>query len=245
MPTYKMLLQYDGSRYRGWQRLGDSDMTVQGKLEAALSRLFGVAVEISGSGRTDAGVHARGQTASFTTVRDLPPEALLHDLRRCLPEDIGVLSIDYAPPRFHARYSALEKTYCYRVWNSEAPCVFDRRFVYVFPDPLDLDRMRQAAERLLGEHDFRGFSAGRTKKSTVRTLSRLCVDRVGEEVRFTLTADGFLQQMVRILVGTLLEIGRGERAAESIDEVFRTGVRAGAGFTVPAKGLCLTEVRYG
>ncbi len=180
MPVYKMLLEYDGSRYRGWQRLGDTDMTVQGKVETALSRLFGTPVEISGSGRTDAGVHARGQVASFETVRDLPPAELLHDLRRHLPEDVGVISLDYAPPRFHARYNALEKTYCYRVWNSEAPCVFERRFVYVFPDRLDLDRMRSAARRLLGEHDFRSFSAGRTKKSTVRTLSRLTVERVGE-----------------------------------------------------------------
>jgi tRNA pseudouridine38-40 synthase len=244
MPAYKMLLEYDGSRYRGWQRLGDTDMTVQGKVETALSRLFGTPVEISGSGRTDAGVHARGQVASFETVRDLPPAELLHDLRRHLPEDIGVISLDYAPPRFHARYNALEKTYCYRVWNSEAPCVFERRFVYVFPDRLDLDRMRSAAQRLLGEHDFRGFSAGRTKKSTVRTLSRLSIEQVGEELRFTLTADGFLQQMVRILVGTLLEIGRGERTEESIDAVFSRGVRADAGFTVPAKGLCLMEVSY-
>ena len=244
MPNYRMLLQYDGSRYRGWQRLGDSDMTVQGKLEAALSRLLGVPTEISGSGRTDAGVHALGQVACFETREDYPPEQLLSELRRCLPEDIGVMELTYAPPRFHARYNALEKTYCYRVWNSVTPCVFDRRFVYVFPEKLELDRMRQAAQRLLGTHDFRGFSAGRTKKSTVRTLSRLSIEPVGEELRFTLTADGFLQQMVRILVGTLLEIGRGERTPDSIDLIFQEGVRADAGFTVPAKGLCLMEVKY-
>ena len=244
MPHYKMLLQYDGSRYRGWQRLGDTDMTVQGKVETALSRLFGGAIEVAGSGRTDAGVHALGQVASFTADTDIQPEELLRALRRYLPEDIGVSELDYAPPRFHARYSAVEKTYCYRVWNSEAPCVFDRRFVYVFPDRLELDRMRSAAGRLLGTHDFRGFSAGRTKKSTVRTLSKLSIEPVGEELRFTLAADGFLQQMVRILVGTLLEIGRGDRAPESVDDVFQEGVRAKAGFTVPAKGLCLMEVKY-
>ena len=115
MPNYRMLLQYDGSRYRGWQRLGDSDMTVQGKLEAALSRLLGVPTEISSSGRTDAGVHALGQVACFETREDYPPEQLLSELRRCLPEDIGVMELTYAPPRFHARYNALEKTYCYRV----------------------------------------------------------------------------------------------------------------------------------
>ncbi len=245
MPTYKMLLQYDGSRYRGWQRLGDSDMTVQGKLEAALSRLFGVAVEISGSGRTDAGVHARGQTASFTTVRDLPPEALLHDLRRCLPEDIGVLSIDYAPPRFHARYSALEKTYCYRVWNSEAPCVFERRWVYPFPAALDTEAMERAAALLVGTHDFTAFCGNRhLKKSAVRTLRRIEIAREGEELRLRFEGDGFLYHMVRILVGTLLEVGTGERDAAEMPEILASKDRARAGFTAPAKGLILWDAAY-
>ena len=244
MPNYCLKLAYDGSRYRGWQRLLDADMTIQGKLEAVLSRILEEPVEVQGSGRTDAGVHALGQVASFRTVRDLPPPELLSALRRYLPEDIGALALDYAPPRFHARLSAIEKTYRYRVWNSEEPCVFDRRWVYVFPEELDEERMRQAAARLLGTHDFRAFSADRTKKSTVRTLRRLDVEREGPELRFTLTADGFLHHMVRILVGTLLEIGRGDRPPEEVDAVFAGGARAAAGFTVPAKGLCLMEVIY-
>ena len=244
MPNYKLILQYDGSRYRGWQRLQNTDLTVQGKLESVLSRVFDEAVEVSGSGRTDAGVHALAQTASFRTVRDLPPEQVLAALRRWLPEDVGAVSLCYAPPRFHARLSAVEKTYRYRVWNSEAPCVFDRRFVYVFPAPLDLEAMRRAAEKLTGTHDFRVFSADRTKKSTVRTLKTLRVERVGEEIRFTLTGDGFLHRMVRILVGTLLEIGRADRPPEDVVALFAGAERAEAGFTVPAKGLCLTEVRY-
>ena len=121
MPNYKLILQYDGSRYRGWQRLADSDMTVQGKVEAVLARTFGEAVEVQGSGRTDAGVHALGQCASFRTVRDLPPAEVLAALRAYLPEDIGAVSVDYAPPRFHARLSAVEKTYRYRVWVTEDP----------------------------------------------------------------------------------------------------------------------------
>lgn len=244
MPNYKLILAYDGSRYRGWQRLPNTDLTVQGKLEAVLSRVFEEPVEVSGSGRTDAGVHALGQVASFQTARELPPASVLCALRQYLPEDIGALRLELAPPRFHARLSAAGKTYRYRVWNSDEPCVFERRFVYCFPDRLDETAMRAAAARLQGTHDFRGFSATRTNKSTVRTLTALELSRVDRELRFTLTGDGFLYRMVRILVGTLLEIGRGERSIESIEEVFAGRTRAEAGFTVPAKGLCLMEVQY-
>lgn len=244
MPNYRLQLEYDGSRYHGWQRLRSTDMTIQGKLEGVLERVFGKSVEVHGSGRTDAGVHARGQVASFRTENDITPEEVLLQLRQYLPEDIGAISLDYAPPRFHARLSALEKTYCYRVWNSAGPCVFERRFVYVFPDPVDEAQMQSAAELLLGTHDFRAFSADRTKKSTVRTLSRFTVSRQGPELRFLLTGDGFLHHMVRILVGTLLEIGRGDRSPETLPALLEHGSRAGAGFTVPAKGLCLMEVVY-
>ena len=244
MPNYKLILSYDGTRYRGWQRLPDGSATVQGRIEQVLSRLFDAPIEVSGSGRTDAGVHALGQVASFHADRLISPEDLLRDLRRYLPEDIGVRSAELAEPRFHARLSAVGKTYRYRVWNSDEPCVFDRRYVYIFPDPLDETAMRRAAERMCGTHDFRGFSAARTNKSTVRTLSSIQIERLGPELRFTLTGDGFLYRMVRILVGTLLEIGRGDRDAACIDEIFAGGVRAEAGFTVPAKGLCLMEVQY-
>ena len=244
MPNYQLLLEYDGSRYHGWQRLQTTDMTIQGKLETVLSRLFETPVEVNGSGRTDAGVHARGQMASFRTNADLSPETVLAYLRQYLPEDIGVRSVSYAEERFHARLSAVGKSYRYRVWNSVEPCVFDRRFVYVFPEPLDLAAMEAAAKRLLGTHDFRGFSAARTKKSTVRTVKTIEINQSGHELDFTLTGDGFLHHMVRIIVGTLLEIGRGDRSPNCIDDVFSGRVRAEAGFTVPAKGLCLMEVYY-
>ncbi len=185
MPNYKLTLQYDGSRYRGWQRLPNTELTIQGKLEAVLSRIFDAPVAVSGSGRTDAGVHALGQVASFRTAA----------LRQYLPADVGAVRLEYAPPRFHARLSAVSKTYRYRVWNSDEPCVFERRWVYVFPDALDLGRMRQAAEKLLLTHDFRAFSADRSKKSTVRTLTAVQIERVGPEVRFTLTGDGFLHHI--------------------------------------------------
>ena len=244
MPNYKLILQYDGSRYRGWQRLADSALTVQGKLEAVLTRTFGEALEVHGSGRTDAGVHALGQCASFRTVRDLPPGEVLAALRTYLPEDIGAVSVEYAPPRFHARLSAAEKTYRYRVWVTEAPCVFERRYVYVLPGNYDFIAMDAAAKLLEGTHDFRAFSAVKTKKSTVRTLSRIGIERAGDELRFTYTADGFLHRMVRILTGTLLEVGRGDRPPEAVLELLDGQLRSEAGFTVPAKGLCLMEVKY-
>ena len=244
MPNYKLLLQYDGSRYRGWQRLSGVDATIQGKLEAVLTRISGEAVEVQGSGRTDAGVHALGQVASFRTLRDLAPEELLAALRQYLPEDIGAVSLAYAPPRFHARLSAAEKTYRYRVWTSEAPCVFARRFVYALPGDYSIPAMEKAARLLEGTHDFRACSAVKTNKSTVRTVSRIAISRDGDELRFDFSADGFLHHMVRILTGTLLEVGRGNRTPESVTELLAGGPRAAAGFTVPAKGLCLMEVRY-
>lgn len=214
--VYCLKLAYDGTRYRGWQRLPQAELTVQGKLENVLSRLFAQPVEVQGSGRTDAGVHALGQVVSFR-----------------------------APERFHARLSAVEKTYVYRVWNSETPDVFERRWRVPFPQTLKLDEMRRAAAMLLGTHDFRAFCANKQlKKSSVRTLRRCEIERLGEEIRFTLTADGFLYHMVRILVGTLLEVGTGKRCPEELPALLAGKCRADAGETAPAKGLCLMEVRY-
>ena len=245
MQAFKLLIQYDGTRYRGWQRQTGTDQTIQGKLEAVLSRSLGVPVQIQGSGRTDAGVHALGQVASFQAETNLEADQILALCRAYLPEDIGVVWVKPASPRFHARLNATGKTYRYRVWNSDEPCIFQRRYVYSFPDPLDLPRMEQAAKLLLGRHDFLGFSADKVgKKSTVRTITAIDIHRDGPEVVFTYSGDGFLRQMVRILTGTLLEIGRGEREAQSVLQILQTGIRADAGFTVPAKGLCLMEVRY-
>lgn len=244
MRTYRLTLSYDGTRYRGWQRLAGEGRTVQGRVEAALSEIFGAPIEIDGSGRTDAGVHACGQVASFHAP-ERPLRTVLAQLRHILPEDIGALSLEYAPERFHARMSATEKTYVYRIWNSETPDVFARRYRVRMPQPLDIEAMREAAALLVGTHDFSTFCGNRhLKKSPVRTLYRLRIDRDGEEVRFSLTADGFLQHMVRILVGTLLEIGTGKRAPGDIPALFAARERALAGETAPAKGLCLMEVRY-
>ena len=244
MRNLRLEICYDGTRYRGWQRLPGKDDTIQGKLETALSRILGEAVEISGSGRTDAGVHAKGQVANFHCESSMAAEDILANLRRYLPEDIGIYSCKEVSPRFHARLNAKEKTYLYRIHNSAAPCVFDRRYVTVVEDALDLEKMRIAAAYFLGEHDFSAFCTNaKMKKSTVRYIRSMEVERAGEEIRITVTGNGFLQNMVRILVGTLVEVGRGERSGDSIPALFG-GKRADAGFLAPAQGLCLQEVYY-
>lgn len=244
MRNLRLDLCYDGTRYRGWQRLPGRDDTIQGKLETTLSRILGEQIEISGSGRTDAGVHAQKQVANFHCESDMPAEQILQQLRKYIPEDIGVYNCKDCSPRFHARLNALKKTYCYRIHNSAAPCVFERRYVAVMPEELDIDAMLQAARKLCGEHDFSAFCGNpKFKKSTVRYIEAIQIQRTGDEVRLEFTGNGFIHNQVRIMVGTLIEVGRGERTVDSIDALFG-GKRSEAGFLAPAQGLCLQEVFY-
>jgi len=244
MRNLRLDMCYEGTRYQGWQRLSQTDNTIQAKLEQTLSRILGEPIEVSASGRTDAGTHAKGQVVSFHCQSDMTCEEILSQLRRYLPEDIGIYSCKSVSQRFHARLNAKTKTYCYRVWNSDTPCVFERKFVHFDPRPVDLYAMKQAAKHFLGQHDFAAFCANKNmKKSTVRYIESLDIQMVGNEIVFTVTGNGFLHHMVRIMVGTLLEVGRGERAAESIPGLF-TGKRADTGELIPACGLCLMEVTY-
>ena len=244
MRNLRLDICYDGTRYRGWQRLPGKDDTIQGKLETTLSRILGENIEISGSGRTDAGVHARGQVANFHCESAMSAAEILSQLRRYLPEDIGIYSCRDVSERFHARLGAKEKTYRYRIWNSDSPCVFDRRFVTVMPEPLDMEAVREAAACFVGEHDFSAFCGNpKFKKSTLRYIRSLEIRRQGEELVIDITGNGFLHNMVRIIVGTLVEVGRGERQADSIPALFG-GKRAEAGFLAPPQGLCLMEVYY-
>ena len=244
MRNLRLDLCYDGTRYRGWQRLTGVDNTIQGKLEQTLSRILGEEIEISGSGRTDAGAHALGQVANFRCESPMASDEILSQLRRYLPEDIGIYSCREVHPRFHARLNAKTKTYRYRIWNSENPCVFERRYVTVLPEKLDLPAMRQAASLLEGEHDFSAFCAAKgKKKSTVRQVHRIEIQRKGEELELTFTGNGFLYNMVRIMVGTLVEVGMGLRTPESVSQLFGVG-RAEAGRLMSAQGLCLMEVTY-
>lgn len=245
MYTYRLTLTYDGSRYNGWQKQGNTKNTIQEKLETLLTRLLGEEIEVAGSGRTDAGVHAMGQVVSFHCTHKQDCTALLSEIRRYLPEDIGAVSLSEAAPRFHARLNAVGKTYVYRIWNSDAPNVFERKYMYTVPDALDLEAMETAAADLIGTHDFMSFCANkRMKKSTVRTIQSIRMERLGNELRFTVTGDGFLYNMVRILVGTLLEVGMGKRDPHSMSALLDAKDRAQAGYLVPPHGLRLEEVYY-
>ena len=244
MRNLRLDLCYDGTRYKGWQRLSGADNTIQGKLEQCLSRILNETIEVSGSGRTDAGVHARGQVANFHTGSSMPAGEILENLRKYLPEDIGIYSCRDCSERFHARLNAREKTYRYRIWNSAEPCVFERRYVAVMPEIMDVAAMETAAACLVGEHDFSAFCGNpKFKKSTIRFIRSIVISRQGAELVIDFTGNGFLHNMVRILTGTLVEVGRGDRPAESVPALFG-GKRSDAGFLAPAQGLCLMEVEY-
>ncbi len=243
--NYKLTIQYDGSRYDGWQRQGNTDNTIQGKLEAVLSRLAGRPVELHGAGRTDAGVHAEGQVASVRLPGDLSPAQVMAYLNQYLPEDIAVTAAEPADERFHARLSAVGKVYRYAIRLGGTPDVFRRKYQYRVEEPLDLDAMRRAASLLTGTHDFRAFCSNkRYKKSTVRTLSSIDIHTDGLDLTITYCGNGFLYNMVRILTGTLLEVGQGLRSAEDMPAILASLDRTQAGKTAPAQGLTLVRVLY-
>lgn len=243
--NYKMILQYDGTRYNGWQRQKSTDNTIQGKLEQILTQFAGQPVEIQGAGRTDAGVHARGQAASFSLERAVSPAELMGYINKYLPDDIGVLQLTESSPRFHSRLNASGKVYQYRIGKNRAKNVFDRKYLYAYPTLLDISAMRKASAFLLGEHDFKSFCGNsRMKKSTVRRIDSIQIEETDSEIRITYTGNGFLQYMVRILTGTLIEVGDGKRSPESMLSVLAARDRSLAGFTAPACGLTLLEVQY-
>jgi tRNA pseudouridine38-40 synthase len=245
MNNYKLTIEYDGARYLGWQRLGNSDKTIQGKIEHVLSQLTGEKIEIIGSGRTDAGTHARGQVANFKTAAALEVGEVLSTMNHQLPRDIVIKELAAVPERFHARYNASGKKYSYYVWNNPIPSAFKRNYSFHYERKLDLALMEQACRKLIGKHDFIGFSSlKKSKKSTVRTIKELSIQTEGDLLHFTFVGDGFLYKMVRILMGTILEIGAGERDLATIDAIFEQKIRSSAGATVPAQGLFLDEVYY-
>ena len=247
MRNFKLTVCYDGTGYRGWQKQGNTTNTIQARLETLLSRLLGQTVEVAGSGRTDAGVHARAQVCSFRADTALGCDALLEAIRNYLPEDIGAVSLEVMPPRFHARLSCREKTYVYRIHTGPGPNVFRRRYMWTFDSPLSTVEMERAAALLCGTHDFSAFTTNKSRnKSAVRTLRSVRIESIPEEeeLRFVFVGDGFLYNMVRILVGTLLEVGTGQRSVDGIPLLLESSRRSDAGFTAPAKGLTLCAVRY-
>ncbi len=245
MKNYKILVQYDGTRYKGWQVQNSTDMTIQGKLQAVLGELAGEPIEVIGSGRTDAGVHACGQVANFHISEAFLGEEILDYLNQYLPMDIAVTSIEEVEERFHARFHATGKTYQYRIHTSRIPNVFERKYMYTYTTPLDVDRMRKAASYLLGTHDFMSFCGNKKmKKSTVRTVLAIEIEEKPAEIVISFTGDGFLQNMIRIMTGTLIEVGNGTKQPEDMVGILEGRNRELAGYTVPPEGLMLKQVEY-
>jgi len=241
----KLIIQYDGARYRGWQRLGDSDNTIQGKIEAVLSRMTGEKIDLIGSGRTDAGAHAYNQVANFKTASPMSLPEILDYCYRYLPEDIVVKTIELADDRFHARYNAKSKTYLYRILNAPRHDVFERKLCWHVPDPLDVNLMRKAADYFIGRHDFQSFTTLKSKKNSMeREINSIEIIRDGIMLDLYFKADGFLYNMIRIIAGTLVEVGSGKIEPGAIQEILSTRVRSNAGITAPPQGLFLYEVDY-
>lgn len=243
--NYKITLQYEGTRYDGWQKQGNTENTIQGKLENVLSKMTGSEVEVHGSGRTDAGVHALAQVANFYLEEELEPEQVKEYLNLYLPDDIAVIKAGRAQERFHSRLSAVKKIYTYQIETGRKRDVFTRRLQYGLGRRLDVEAMKQAAALLSGTHDYRSFCGNRKmKKSTVRTVEVIDIKQDGSRVVLTFVGNGFLQNMVRIMTGTLIEVGLGKRKAQTVKDILDARDRQAAGVTAPAEGLCLAGVLY-
>ena len=242
--NYKFEICYDGSRYYGWERQPGRE-TIQGKLETVLSRMTGSSVEVIGAGRTDAGVHAKAMIANAHFDADLSCDEIRTYLNRYLPDDISINSVSIASDRFHARYKAVGKLYTYTCYIGDAKPVFTRKYVTVLDRTPDLDVMRSAAAILVGEHDFKAFCSNpNMKKSTVRTVDSIEIVRSRNQLYFNYHGNGFLQNMVRILTGTLLEVGFGRIKPDEVAFILEKRDRKLAGPTAPAQGLCLMKVDY-
>ena len=245
MANYKLTVAYDGTRYRGWQRLKDSEDTIQGKLESVLSRMTNEKIQVIGAGRTDGGAHARGQVANFQSKFKATPEEFFKYLTAYLPKDIAIISVEKAAPRFHARFNAVSRQYVYQIRTGVSPNPFDNKYRLHVPEKLNFKSMEQACERFMGTHDFQSFTSRKSKtKSNERTITRLELVRDGNNLDIIFEADGFLHNMVRIITGTILEVGLGKKTPSDIDKIFAENLRASAGYTVSPHGLFLEEVMF-
>lgn len=245
MSNYSFIVSYDGSRYEGWQRQNRTTETIQGKIETVLSSLVGEPCQVIGAGRTDAGVHAKGQCANVHLPVKLPPAQLQEEMNRMLPDDIGISFLKEAGERFHSRFSAKGKLYRYRIRIGQEKNVFERRYVWQLGETLDLSTMEEAARLLEGTHDFTSFCGNKhMKKSAVRTVEEISLHVSGGELSIDFIGDGFLQNMIRILVGTLVEVGEGKKKPSDMTTILEAKDRSKAGFTAPAMGLCLMKVFY-
>ena len=241
----KIEIAYDGTAYNGWQRQENTNKTIQGILEFSISLLLNEVIEINGSGRTDAGVHAKGQVANFYTKSELNPNVFVNKLNLILPEDIKIMKVEEVEQGFHARRSARAKTYSYSIWNSDISFVFGRKYVYEIEPKLDFEAMKKASQFLIGEHDFRSFCSDKNmEKSSIRTINQIDMNQIGDKITISYEGSGFLYNMVRIMTGTLIEVGLLKRSPDSIASILDLKNREASGFTAPPQGLCLEHVYY-
>ncbi|TWH79004.1 tRNA pseudouridine(38-40) synthase TruA [Sedimentibacter saalensis] len=245
MRNIKMIIQYDGTRYKGWQKQTEDINTVQGKLESILGNMTGEEIQLVGCGRTDTGVHAINYTANFHTNSTMNTDDMHKYLNDKLPDDIAVKSIKNASERFHARYNILSKTYMYRINNSGIKNVFDRKYIHSIDEKLNIEKMRECAAVLVGTHDFQSFTTLKSKtKSTVRTINFINIEDNDGIIEIDVNGNGFLWNMVRIILGTLIEAGKEKLNPEDVKNILEAKKRAEAGPMVPAKALFLKDVEY-
>lgn len=245
MRNLKMTIQYDGSRYKGWQKQKNGELTIQYKIENVLSKMTGEDVQIVGCSRTDAGVHAENYIANFHTECEFTINTMLDYLYEFLPEDIVVKNIEEVHERFHARYNAKSKTYVYKINNDKFRNVFHRKYAYHTDEKINLAEMKKAAEKLIGTHDFQSFTNLKPNgKSTVKTINYINILQNKNMIYIEVNGDGFLLNMVRIIVGTLLEVGKGNINSNEIQKILNKKKREEYGPIAQAKGLCLQSVQY-
>ena len=244
MRNIKLIIEYDGKEYNGWQKQPNK-LNIQGEIERAIEVITREKVELIASGRTDAGVHSLGQTANFKIESEMPIEKMKVAINSQLKKSIRIKNVEEVEENFHSRYNCKKKTYRYIINNSEQGSAIYRNLEYHMPLKLNFEEMEKAIKYFEGEHDFKAFtSAKKSKKSTVRRIDEIRIERIANRVEFVFTGNGFLHHMIRILVGTLLEVGKGIRTPENVTDVLKSGDRAKAGALVPAKGLVLEEVFY-
>ena len=247
MRNFKIIFEYDGAQFAGWQAQAQGERTVQGELEAVLLKVFKQPVKAIASGRTDSGVHARAQVVSFKADTRMKPLEIQRALNSLLPADIAVHEALDVKNDFHAQYSVKEKTYRYTVLNRKYRSVFLRDRVYFYPYPLNISNMRKAAKHLIGRHDFKSFQAYdplRAERQTVRTIKKIVIKKEEDLIHIDVTADGFLYKMVRNIAGTLLAIGAGQLPLGDVPKILKAKNRKSAWDTAPAEGLCLMKVKY-
>ena len=244
MRNIKLVIEYDGKSFNGWQKQPNK-LNIQGEIEKAIEEITGEKIDLIASGRTDAGVHSLGQVANFKTNSTIDVEKIPYAINSKLKKSIVIKSAEEVPERFHSRYSVHSKTYRYTINNSKFGTALYRDMEYHFPIELDEKKMQKAAKFFEGEHDFKAFKAsGTSSKSSVRTIYKATVERKDDRVIIELTGNGFLYNMVRIIAGTLIDVGIGKIKPEEVKEIIEKKERKNAGKTLPARGLCILKVDY-